>query len=133
MFFGLHLALDSEVAAQSHHVVLPPLVSPRHDITEDPFNLAGFFPSRPHSPEHAVEWAWRSPVEEITEEEEKMDDMEGLIMTRSLSLNALDEYAREVIANESKLGILGLGELRVMEISLPFADLLRFSQGPILP
>ncbi|KAH8120445.1 hypothetical protein DFH11DRAFT_1560068, partial [Phellopilus nigrolimitatus] len=46
---------------------------------------------------------------EVEEEEEEDEGSAGaLLPLRSLSMNALDEYAREVIAKESKFGILGL-------------------------
>ncbi|KAL5534162.1 hypothetical protein ACEPAG_623 [Sanghuangporus baumii] len=103
--------LDFALTAQSRGD--PPLVSPRHDIRDNPFNLADFFPSHPGSPDHPVEWA-RSPV--AAEEGERTRDnidaeWRNALLARSLSMNALDEYAREVIANESKLGILGLARV----------------------
>ncbi|THH06813.1 hypothetical protein EW145_g3822 [Phellinidium pouzarii] len=76
----------------------------RRVISEDPFNLAGFFPSRPGSPEPVLEWARRSTTGEAAPQV-----IEELAPPRrSLSMNALDEYARAVIAKESRFGILGL-------------------------
>ncbi|OCB85677.1 hypothetical protein A7U60_g7328 [Sanghuangporus baumii] len=105
---GLDFALTAQTRGD------PPLVSPRHDIRDNPFNLADFFPSRPGSPDHhPVEWA-RSPVaaEEGERTGENIDaEWRNALSARSLSMNALDEYAREVIAKESKLGILGLARV----------------------
>ncbi|KAL5495183.1 hypothetical protein ACEPAI_645 [Sanghuangporus weigelae] len=104
---GLDFALTAQTRGD------PPLVSPRHDIRDNPFNLADFFPSRPGSPDHPVEWA-RSPVaaEEGERTGETIDAVwRDALSARSLSMNALDEYAREVIAKESKLGILGLARV----------------------
>ncbi|KAL5518863.1 hypothetical protein ACEPAH_546 [Sanghuangporus vaninii] len=104
---GLDFALIAQTRGD------PPLVSPRHDIRDNPFNLADFFPSRPGSPDHPVEWA-RSPVvaEEGERTRENIDAVwRNALSARSLSMNALDEYAREVIAKESKLGILGLARV----------------------
>lgn len=104
-----------DLSATTSSTLAPPLVSPRHDLRDNPFNLAGFFPSRPGSPDHPVEWA-RCPlpavvadVDERTKENIGAGWKRNAPSARSLSMNALDEYAREVIAKESKLGILGLG------------------------
>lgn len=52
----------------------------------------------------------------------------GIVPNRSLSMGALDEYAREVIDKESHVGIMGLGELErsfdcavILEVVLPAA------------
>lgn len=91
-----------------------PLDAPR----EDPFSLAGFFPSRPGSP-HTPTTAWASGelddaeerVDEVIREEEEEEKMfeKGASPRRVLSLSALDEYAKSVIAEESAVGILRLG------------------------
>lgn len=95
--------------------LLSPLTSPRHDEPEDPFSLGSFFPSRPGSPSNEP-LSWLSPTEETVQEvEEEVEverraDVGGIVPSRSLSLTALDDYAKEVIAKEESLGILSLSE-----------------------
>lgn len=96
--------------------LLSPLTSPRHEEREDPFSLGSFFPSRPGSPSNEP-LSWLSPTEEMVQEAEEEEveverkaDVDGIVPSRSLSLTALDDYAKEVIAKEERLGILSLSE-----------------------
>lgn len=93
--------------------LLSPLTSPRHDEREDPFSLGSFFPSRPGSPSNEP-LSWLSPTEETMQEEEeeveRKAEVGGIVPSRSLSLTALDDYAKEVIAREEQMGILSFSE-----------------------
>lgn len=101
-----------ETQTQRMSLVLSPLTSPRRDLQEDPFSLTGFFPSRPGSP--SAERLWLSPVGEHDRLPEIAEDaraqVESAVAQRSLSMNALDDYAKKVIAKEDRLGILSLGK-----------------------
>ena len=106
------------------------LSSPRREDGEDPFSLAGFFPSRPGSPFVNFNWMSREYEEEI-EKDDDDDDVNVLVRDRArnvrfapedsscmrcalpatttkrrLCMSALDEYAGQVIATEDKMGIL---------------------------
>lgn len=83
-------------------------ISPRKE-GEDPFNLSGFFPSRPGSPSFAVSSsAWLEEEEvEVPVREERSFSAGGLKPPKkSLSMSALDDYAKSVIASEGQVGIL---------------------------
>ncbi|KLO09327.1 hypothetical protein SCHPADRAFT_931215 [Schizopora paradoxa] len=90
-------------------------LSPRKE-GEDAFNLGGFFPSRPGSPGHAVSSAWLedeegevvpAPLPAREEFEERRFGGGGrLPPKKSLSMSALDDYAKNVIASEGQVGIL---------------------------
>lgn len=108
-----HLALNPAIA-----IVDTPLISPLGEVREDPFNLAGFFPSRPGSP--PSEWDWlRSPPDEggdVTGKRQGQPftgfDVPVLEVPLQSTIPSivpsdyLDDYAKEVIATEDKLGIL---------------------------
>ena len=119
---SLALAVADEYVDAARRVTLSPLTSPGRELREDPFNLGSFFPSRPGSP--PVEpLSWLSPTEETLQEEEEEEVAQeaderkaelrgdGVPPARSYSLTALDDYAKEVIAKEDRLGILSLSEL----------------------
>ena len=119
---SLALAVADEYVDAARRLTLSPLTSPGRDLREDPFNLGSFFPSRPGEP--PVEpLSWLSPTEETLQEEEEEEEVaqeagerkaelrgDGVPPARSYSLTALDDYAKEVIAKEDRLGILSLSE-----------------------
>ncbi len=113
-----HLALHPAIAIVDTPLISP-LISPLGEVREDPFNLAGFFPSRPGSP--PSEWDWlRSPPDEGGDVIAKRQgqpfakgfDVPALEVPLQSTIPSvipsdyLDDYAKEVIATEDKLGIL---------------------------
>lgn len=49
-------------------------------------------------------------MQEVEEEVERKAEVGGIVPSRSLSLTALDDYAKEVIAREERMGILSFSE-----------------------
>lgn len=99
-------------------------LSPRGE-GEDPFNLSGFFPSRPGSPGMTVSSAWLDEEEgEMVASPPAMEERRygggARPPKKSLSMSALDDYARNVIASEGQVGILSFGEHLFFVVSLSF-------------
>lgn len=89
-------------------------VHPRRDAREDTFNLSGFFPSAPGSPSSERYWLddeQREPDEDAQVDDEVQATASGtrpIMPQRSLSMTALDDYAKDVISKEGNVGILSL-------------------------
>ena len=88
----------------------------RQPPSEDPFSLSGFFPSRPGSPTSvpvSVASAWLGDEEEELPHQQEEEARHRLApQKKSLSMSALDDYAKSVIADEGRVGILSLGRSR---------------------
>lgn len=114
-------------------------LNPRKEEGEDPFNLGGFFPSRPGSPGLAVSSAWLEeeegevlppplmPAREEVEERRFGGGGARLPPKKSLSMSALDDYAKNVIAHEGQVGILSFGEFYLFQLAFCARKLMSMS------